>query len=90
MGPRLLAGGSLSNKTWNIHVTDNERSTLFDGYVLSDDVFDQLVDSDVENIVFIDPNRGRYTSTVEDWQEFGVQDGRSQYTHLRQSWMDRG
>lgn len=90
MSPRLLAGGSLSGKTWSIHVTDKERSTLFDGYTLPDDVFDQLVDHDVEYIVFIDPNRGRYTSTVEDWQSFGVQDGRSPDTHLRQSWMDRG
>jgi hypothetical protein len=62
-------------------------SKLFAGYKLPDYTLDELVDADVETVVFYDPNRGRYVSSLEDWQDYGVAD--DGYTHLRQSRMVR-
>lgn len=69
-------------------VTDEWKSEKFTGFKIPFEVFDALVDAGVETIVFVDPNRGRYTSTVEDWQAFGAEYGDS--WHLRQNWMARG
>jgi hypothetical protein len=68
-------------------VNDTVTSDMFAGYKLSDATLDQLVDEGYDLIMFVDPNRGRYLSSIEDWQEFGVADGWN--THLRQSRMDR-
>jgi hypothetical protein len=69
-------------------LTDAWRSSKFTGYYISDEVFEALIDAGVDTIVFVDPNRGRYTSTIDDWQEYGVYDDDG--VHLRQSWMTYG
>lgn len=40
------------------------------GYAISDEVLDQLVDRGVETVVLQEPGR-RLVSTVEDWQNYG-------------------
>lgn len=77
----------MSPKTKTYPSTDPYLSDMFAGYKLPDSVLDELVDENVDTIVFIDPNRGRYVSSVEDWQDYGVADG--WFTHLRQSRMVR-
>jgi len=77
----------MSSKTVTYPAADPYLSDMFAGYKLPDSVLDELVDADVETIVFIDPNRGRYVSSLDDWQDSGVADG--WHTHLRQSRMVR-
>ncbi len=76
------------NNTVIIDVDDAHMSGLVIGYRLSDTELDGFVDQGIEFIVFLDPNRGRYTSTVEDWQNYGVPTETD--IHLRQSRMSRG
>ena len=83
-----LYGGTLSGSTWTVQATDGWRSSKFTGFAISDEVLEALIDAGVELIVFVDPNRGRYTSSIDDWQEYGVDD--DDVTHLRQSWMSYG
>lgn len=40
------------------------------GYAISDEVLDELVDRGVETVVLQEPTR-RLVSTLDDWQEFG-------------------
>ena len=88
MGSTEFYGGSLNRQTWTVLVTDGWRSGKFAGYSISDEVFEALIDAGVETVVFVDPNRGRCTSTIEDWQDYSVRDDDS--LHLRQSWMSYG
>lgn len=69
---------------------EDRMSSLFAGYTLTDLELDGFVDQGIEFIVFLDPNRGRYTSTISDWQDYGVSDPTLPIVHLRQSRMDRG
>lgn len=63
-------------------------SDILIGYAIDEDVFDAFVDDNVDYIVFIDPNRARYSSTVDDWLDYGTRtDG---CIHLGQSRMSRG
>lgn len=81
-------GGNILGKIWTVQVTDEHKSDIMSGYVLTDTVIDELVDKDVRFIVFIDKERGRYTSTVEDWLDNAVwKDGEN---HLLQSKMTHG
>lgn len=75
-------------KTVTYNITDDVMSQMFAGYKLPDYTLDELVDADVETLAFVDPNRGRYVSSLEDWQDYGVADDNG-YTHLRQSRMVR-
>jgi hypothetical protein len=81
-------GGTIVGKSWNVPLTDEYKSDILNGYRLSDSIIDELVDLDVMLIVFIDKERGRYTSTIEDWIDNSVwKDGEN---HLLQSKMSRG
>ncbi len=73
------------NKVKTIQATDEYRSSLFAGYHLPSAMIDGLVDEGFETIVFLDPNRGRYVSTLDDWLDYGVE--RDGDIHLRQSRM---
>ena len=84
----LLYGGAKSGDTWTVQVTDGWRSSKFTGFQISNEAFEALIDAGIEYVVFVDPNRGRYTSSIDDWQEFGVDE--DDVIHLRQSWMSYG
>ena len=88
MSPTSFYGGSLNGGTWTVIVGELWRSPKFAGFHIPDEVFEALIDAGAETVVFIDPNRGRYTSTIEDWQDYGIDDDGS--VHLRQSWMVYG
>lgn len=90
MSPKIFLGGSLKGAVWTTHVTDVERAGKFEGYRLPASTIQQLVDAGAETIVFIDPNRGRYVSEIDDWYEFGVWDDIDGEVSLRQSWLTRG
>lgn len=90
MSPKLFLDGSLKGTVWSVHITEAHKASKFEGYRLPDSTISQLVDAGAETIVFIDPNRGRYTSEIDDWYEFGVWDEFSGEVALRQSWMARG
>ncbi len=75
-------------KTYTIPVDDSVMSDIFAGYVLPDATLDRLVDEGYDQIMFVDPARGRYVSSIEDWQDYGVPDSDTLATHLRQSRMD--
>ncbi len=77
----------MSNKIVTYQIDDTNMSHMFAGYKLPDSTLDELVDADIETVVFVDPNRGRYVSSLEDWQDYGVADNGD--THLRQSRMVR-
>lgn len=82
-----LYGGLVLSDSWVIDVSDEYRSGLVDGYRLPEWVFEALVDENIETLAFVDSGRGRYTSSVEDWQDYGVLD--DEFRHLRQSRMSR-
>ena len=77
----------MQRKTVTIPITDEIKSGMFAGYRLPVEEIDGYIDDLIELIVFYDPNRGRYVSSIDDWQENGVDDG--SHLHLRQSYMDR-
>jgi hypothetical protein len=81
-------GGRLRGDVWTVMINDSWRSSKFTGYKIEYEVFEALIDAGVDTIVFVDPNRGRYTSSIEDWQEYSVL--YDDFFHLRQSWMDYG
>lgn len=84
--------GRIRNRNYEIVVTDREKSDKLAGYRLSDEIIEQLIDQNVENIVFVDLNRGRYTISLEDWLEYRVWDDLTAdpFQHVAQSHMDRG
>lgn len=88
--PREYLGGEIRNNTYTLTAEDRHRSHLFPGFTLPSYILHNLGNEGVENIVFIDPNRGRYTSTLEDWIDSGVEDPAKMWTHLNQSRMTRG
>lgn len=90
MSPRIFLGGSLKGSVWTAHITDDERAAVFEGYRLPASTIQQLVDAGAETLVFVDPNRGRYVSEIDDWYEFGVWEDNDGIVALRQSWMSRG
>lgn len=76
-------------KVKTIMVDDAHRSNLFAGYRLSETELYTMVDDGVDLVVFVDPNRGRYISAIEDWQDHFVDDPVTEHRHLRQSLMNR-
>lgn len=83
-----LHGGRHQGSVWTVVTNGEWYSDKFAGYRISEEAFYDLVDIGVETIVFVSPSRGRYTSTIDDWQEYGVWD--DDEIHLRQSWMSYG
>lgn len=85
-----VGDGRIRAKNYEIVITDAVRSPKLAGYQLASDIVEQLVDRDVENIVFVDLNRGRYTISLEDWLDYRVWDEITLNQHVAQSHMDRG
>ena len=81
-------GGNIIGKIWSVQVSDEWKSSILTGYKISDTLIDELVDNDVRFIMFIDPERGRYTSSIEDWLDNAVWDDGE--NHLLQSKMTHG
>ena len=77
------------SKVKTIIVDEAHRSGLVTGFRLSEQELYTLVDEGVDLVVFVDPNRGRYISAIEDWQDRSVADPMSEHRHLRQSYMNR-
>lgn len=66
-------GGSLQGDTLTIRVTPDVMSSQTTGYRFPVSTLDAIVeDGRVAWIIFVDPNRGRYTSDIEDWVEHSV------------------
>lgn len=85
-----VGNGRIRGQNFEIIVNDAVRSDKLNGFRLGDSVIEQLVDQDVEMIVFIDLNRGRYSISLEDWLEYRVWDDASQFQHVAQAKMSRG
>lgn len=89
MGSITIGDGVLVGSYYTVNAYDDHyKSGKFAGYRLQSDVVDQLVDLDADWIVFLDPNRGRYTISLEDWQDYRIIDG--EWEHVRQSRMSLG
>lgn len=86
----MMIDGKLRNNNYYITVNENVMSDKLIGYRLSDSLVEMLVDNDVENIVLIDKDRGRYTISLEDWLEHRVWSSVDQWQHVAQSRMSRG
>jgi acyl CoA:acetate/3-ketoacid CoA transferase alpha subunit len=71
-----------------INVYSEHMSELFPGFKLPSSIVDGLVDQGVTMLVFVDPNRGRFSISMDDWIDYRVID--NVYDHIRQSRMDRG
>jgi hypothetical protein len=53
----------------NVRVIRLDPQDVEQGYVdITFNLLDKLVDDDIDEVVFIAPN-GRYTTTVEEWQD---------------------
>lgn len=87
---RIGDGHVIGNKIVFDAYDDEYKSDRFEGYRLPDYTMNQIVDAGIDFIVFLDPNRGRYTISVDDWLDYAVDSEYDQWTHCRQSWMDRG
>ncbi len=81
-------GGKILGTAWITDMDDSYMSDIVTGFRVSESVIEALVDENVETLVFVDDGRGRYTSSIEDWQDYAVADG--DFRHLRQSRMSRG
>lgn len=90
MKQQYVEDGRLKNGTWTIMATDRHKSNKLDGYRLSDITVETLIDQDVEYIVFVDLNRGRYTISMDDWLEYRVWSQTDQWQHVAQSRFTRG
>lgn len=86
MKTKHVYGGSISGRIFTVTVTDEWMSETLMGYVLHN--LDELVEDGVQWVMFVDPNRGRYTSSIEDWLEHSVLHNGA--WHLSQSHMTRG
>lgn len=81
-------GGTIVGDTFTVQLTDEWRSGVVSGYRIPVEVFDKLVDEGIEWTVFIDPNRGRYTASIDDWLDYSFYEDDER--HLSQSRMTRG
>ena len=80
--------GQVRNGIFTKHATLSDYSDKLVGYMFPESLIDRLIDEGVNEVVIVDANRGRYCSSVEDWQEFGiVGDGD---VHLAQARMSHG
>ena len=90
MKQTYVADGRLRNGTWTIVLTDAHKSNKLTGYRLPESTIDELIEHDVEYIVFVDLNRGRYTISLEDWLDCRVWAEGDHWQHVSQSRFDRG
>lgn len=81
-------GGTILGSAWIIDMDDSLMSDIVTGVRMSESVIESLVDEGIETLVFVDDERGRYISSIEDWQDYAVAEG--DFRHLRQSRMTRG
>lgn len=90
MSEQQLSDGVIRNGTYFLTVTDKYKSSKVAGYRLSDWIIETLIDEAVEDLVFVDPNRGRYTISLDDWMEHRIWSDHDQWQHVPQSRMARG
>ena len=63
--------GHIEGKTFYRTVDPDQQLATRKAYALHDKVLDQLVDEGVDVVVLTEPSR-RLTSSIDDWQELGV------------------
>lgn len=88
-----IGDGRLKNGVFTLIVTDQFKSNKLSGYRLSDEIIGQLMENDVEFIVFVEvdgPRKGRYTIDLEDWLDYRLWSEGDQWQHVARSRFDRG
>lgn len=60
--------GEIHGATFIRHIQEDD--PYRNGIRLMDELIDKLLDENIEAIVLVDGDH-RYTSTIEDWQEYG-------------------
>jgi hypothetical protein len=87
---QYFGDGRIRSNNFEIVVTDRVKSDKLVGYRLPASLIERLIDENVDNIIFVDPNRGRYTISLDDWLDYRVWGDTDQYQHVSQGFMDRG
>lgn len=65
------------------------RSNKVIGYRLPDVMVEELIESGIDDICFVEPS-ARYTISLDDWIEYRVWSEMDQWQHVSRSFMSRG